>query len=344
MKYINIKSIVFISFISLFMLTSCSDSNDSISEKKSFTIINSVSETGTFSDITDINSVSDTESSTEVTNEENEYFDQEEDIPSLEDITSKANKNAMLAYTSAATYSTECEIYGTPLHGGWYVADLTNTVSDYKPDGNDFENAMRILMGSEVGGYCAVLISDSSAPERAYWSSNNAFDNIVLDSIPEKITIISDNDVIGGYPYDSELAFPAYYEGNIQDEMIVTSNANAKRIFTNASTKCVELEVSGKPLESGWYIYGSDKNDGYNDYCALYICDHYPTKALWCRSKVNIFKHIYLDELPDQLMTSNVNYIIGSYPTESKIGQDNFTVYNIEINKIEEKNGRVIED
>ena len=43
-------------------------------------------------------------------------------------------------------------------------------------------------------------------------------------------------------------------------------------------------------------------------------------------------------------MVSNVNYIIGSYPTESEKGQDNFTVYNIEINKKDEKTGRVIED
>ena len=92
---------------------------------------------------------------------------------------STANSNAKLVYTNTATYSTNCEVAGTPMDDSDSL-DTTSlkwdgdTAPTYEKNGDDLENALKALMGSasDSAGYCKVTISDTGTPTASYWAKS----------------------------------------------------------------------------------------------------------------------------------------------------------------------------
>ena len=94
---------------------------------------------------------------------------------------STANSNAKLVYTNTATYSTNCEVAGTPMDdddtlGVTLLKWDGDTAPTYQKNGDDLANALKALMGSSAdsAGYCKVTISSAGTPTAAYWAKSTS--------------------------------------------------------------------------------------------------------------------------------------------------------------------------
>jgi len=96
---------------------------------------------------------------------------------------STANSNAKLVYTNTATYSTNCEVAGTPMDEDDTLGvtclkwdNNATTAPTYQKNGDDLANALKALMGSaaDSAGYCKVTISSAGTPTAAYWAKSTS--------------------------------------------------------------------------------------------------------------------------------------------------------------------------
>ncbi len=125
---------------------------------------------------------------------ENKTYTEEQ----LNALMATANSNAKLAYTNAATYISQCEVKGNTVDDNWYIADLNNQADSYEKNGLELPKALSNLMGMPNGGYACVKI-ENGVPVKSCWCRNNIFNNVDLDSLPDKIECNGDP-IVGSYP------------------------------------------------------------------------------------------------------------------------------------------------
>ena len=109
---------------------------------------------------------------------------------------STANSNAKLVYTNTATYSTNCEVAGTPMDDGdtlgvtclkWAATGSAATPSA-TPTSSDLTVALQNLMGSnsDAAGVCSVNIAATGMPTNSKWAKTAS--DLYVGTYPEPAT------------------------------------------------------------------------------------------------------------------------------------------------------------